>query len=72
MSTSLDVRHLPAPEPMLRILEAVTFLHPGESLRVIHNRIPYPLYPRLQERGLLVETQQRNDDEIHLVIRRPA
>ncbi|MBF0164601.1 MAG: DUF2249 domain-containing protein [Magnetococcales bacterium] len=73
MTTDLDVRDLPPPEPMLRILEAVTFLHPGESLRVIHNRVPHPLYPRLRERGLLVETLEHGDnDEIHLVIHRPA
>ncbi|MBF0418365.1 MAG: DUF2249 domain-containing protein [Magnetococcales bacterium] len=72
MATDLDVRNLPPPEPMLRILEAVTHLRPGARLRVIHNRVPHPLYPRLLERGLQVETEHVQDNEIHLVIHRPA
>ncbi|MEO5345637.1 MAG: DUF2249 domain-containing protein [Magnetococcus sp. YQC-9] len=72
MKNNLDVRDLPPPEPMIRILEAVTFLSPGGTLQVVLNRIPHPLYPRLQERGLMVETEQRNEDEVYLFIRRPA
>ncbi|MBF0613837.1 MAG: DUF2249 domain-containing protein [Magnetococcales bacterium] len=71
MNRHLDVRELPAPEPMLRILEAVSTLAPGESLLVHHNRIPHLLYPRLTERGLTVETNVPQDGEILLTIHRP-
>ncbi|MBF0629180.1 MAG: DUF2249 domain-containing protein [Magnetococcales bacterium] len=71
MRPILDVRELPAPEPMIHILEAVTTLFPGETLRVRHNRTPHLLYPRLHERGLAVETEILPDGDVLLVIRRP-
>ncbi|MBF0447028.1 MAG: DUF2249 domain-containing protein [Magnetococcales bacterium] len=67
----LDVRHLPPPEPMVRILEATATLAPQIDLIVWHNRIPTLLYPRLAERGLQVETTERSDGVIQLTIRRP-
>ncbi|MBF0341505.1 MAG: DUF2249 domain-containing protein [Magnetococcales bacterium] len=71
MSKSLDVRHLPSPEPMIHILEAVTCLSPGDILHVRHNRIPRLLYPRLQERGVAVTTEELPDGDVILTIRRP-
>ncbi|MBF0271482.1 MAG: DUF2249 domain-containing protein [Magnetococcales bacterium] len=71
MSKNLDVRTLPAPEPMIRILEAVATLYPGETLQVHHSRVPHLLYPRLQERGVSVETRELPDGEVLLSIRRP-
>ncbi|MBF0214590.1 MAG: DUF2249 domain-containing protein [Magnetococcales bacterium] len=71
MNKNLDVRDLPAPEPMIRILEHVALLHPGETLQVHHNRIPHLLYPRLQERGVVVETHTAPDGMVLLTIRRP-
>ncbi|MBF0438537.1 MAG: DUF2249 domain-containing protein [Magnetococcales bacterium] len=67
----LDVCNLPAPEPMVRILEVVATLYPGETLFVTHNRIPHLLYPRLKERGLEVETEESTDGGVKLKIRRP-
>ncbi|MBF0416000.1 MAG: DUF2249 domain-containing protein [Magnetococcales bacterium] len=67
----LDVRQHPPPQPMVLILEATAKLAPGSSLKVIHSRIPHPLYPRLQERGLLVETHEHADGTVELMIRRP-
>ncbi|HAT51016.1 MAG: DUF2249 domain-containing protein [Nitrospirae bacterium] len=67
----LDVRGLPPPQPMVKILEAVTWLAPGETLTVIHNRVPHLLYPRLRERGLLVETSESPDGTVTLAIQRP-
>ncbi|MEO5333774.1 MAG: DUF2249 domain-containing protein [Magnetococcus sp. YQC-5] len=68
----LDVRTLPAPEPMIRVLEAVALLGPGATLTVIHHRIPHLLYPRLKERGLVVETEEQPNGEVVLLIRRPG
>ncbi|MBF0422328.1 MAG: DUF2249 domain-containing protein [Magnetococcales bacterium] len=69
--TVLDVRHLSPPEPMVKILEAVSRLSPGKSLLVIHRRVPHPLYPRLEERGLNVETREHPDGTVELMIHRP-
>ncbi|MBF0181024.1 MAG: DUF2249 domain-containing protein [Magnetococcales bacterium] len=68
----LDVRHLPAPEPMLRILQAVTTLPPGAVLRVTIGRVPHPLFPRLRERGLECGHEERADGTVLLSIRRPV
>ncbi|MBF0346240.1 MAG: DUF2249 domain-containing protein [Magnetococcales bacterium] len=68
----LDVRGLPPPQPMVRILEAVTWLTTGTSLEVIHDRVPHLLYPRLKERLLDVETREHPDGTVTLTITRPA
>jgi TusA-related sulfurtransferase len=68
----LDVRGLAAPEPMVKILEATASLPPGTQLTVLHSRVPILLYPRLAERGLLVETQERDDGVVQLTIERPS
>ncbi|MBF8273757.1 MAG: DUF2249 protein [Magnetococcales bacterium] len=57
---------------MVKILEAVTLLAPGAFLKVVHNRVPYPLFPRLEERGLHVECHEHPDGSVELTILRPA
>lgn len=47
----LDVSELAPPEPMERILVEVESLAPGEYLRVLHRREPWPLFPVLEQRG---------------------
>ena len=47
----LDVSELAPPEPMERILAEVESLAPGEYLRVLHRREPWPLFPLLEQRG---------------------
>jgi uncharacterized protein (DUF2249 family) len=47
----LDVRGLEPPLPMLRVLEAIETLAPGQRLEVLHDRRPLFLYPQLEERG---------------------
>jgi len=47
----LDVSELAAPEPMECILVELESLAPGEYLRVLHRREPWPLFPILEERG---------------------
>ena len=47
----IDVSTLPAPEPLEAVLDALTHLSPGDYLRVLHRREPWPLFPILEERG---------------------
>ena len=49
----LDLRHLPAPEPMQRALDATDALLPGQSLSVLTPMVPTPLLEMLAARGLL-------------------
>ncbi|WP_295453815.1 DUF2249 domain-containing protein [uncultured Thiodictyon sp.] len=47
----LDVRTLPPPEPLERVLDALTNLPAGGRLWVLHRREPFPLYDMLQTMG---------------------
>jgi uncharacterized protein (DUF2249 family) len=67
---SIDVRGLEPPQPMVRILEAVERLRPGEILEVFHERRPLFLYPQLDERGFLHETDEPAPGLVRIVIRR--
>ena len=55
-TVSLDVRALPPPEPLERILEALDRLPEGGRLRVWHRREPFPLYDLLRRMGYAWET----------------
>ncbi len=54
----LDVRGLEPPEPMVKILEALERLAPGDTLEVLHERRPMLLYPQLDDRGFVHETDE--------------
>ena len=66
---TIDVRGLDPPEPMVRILEAVERLRPGDTIEVLHERRPMFLYPQLDERGFLHETDESEPGRVRIVIR---
>lgn len=70
--TVLDVRGLEPPQPMLRVLEEIDRLGPGGELEVHHERRPMFLYPQLDERGLIHETDEPEPGLVRIVIRRGA
>ncbi len=45
----LDVSELEPPEPLVQTLDAAEQLQPGQYLRMLHRREPYPLYSNLDE-----------------------
>lgn len=47
----LDVCGLEPPEPLERVLAALDTLASGECLRLRIHRVPYPLYPMLEQWG---------------------
>ncbi len=65
---TIDVRHLPMPQPMHTILEALEHLPTGAALLVYHKRIPVFLLPELAERGFDIRTNTVSDSEVHLLI----
>ena len=69
-SAPLDVRGLEPPLPMVRVLERVERLAAGEQLEVLHDRRPLFLYPQLDERGLVHETDEPEPGVIRIRIRR--
>ena len=70
--TTLDVRGLEPPEPMVQILERLDVLRPGQRLVVLHERRPMLLYPQLDERGFLHDTEEVEPGLVRIVVRRPA
>ncbi len=58
---SIDARGLEPPQPLVRILEAVSQLPEGGELRAFTDRRPMHLYPLLQDRRFLAETDEASD-----------
>jgi uncharacterized protein (DUF2249 family) len=57
----LDVRRLEPPEPMERILDALTDLPRGGRLWVLHRREPFPLYDLLRHLGYGWQTRSQEE-----------
>lgn len=68
----LDVRGLEPPEPMVQILERLDTLRPGQRLVVLHERQPMLLYPQLDERGFLHDTEEVEPGLVRIVVRCPG
>ena len=60
-SPHLDVRGLPAPEPLVRSLEAAEELGDGASLVIVTERKPTHLVPMLVERGFEIDAVRLAD-----------
>lgn len=58
---NIDVCGLEPPEPMERVLEALSSLPPNGRLRVLIPREPFPLYNILQRNGYQWQTTSRED-----------
>jgi uncharacterized protein (DUF2249 family) len=72
MPTELDLRHLSAPEPMLRALDAADALAPGEVLVVVTPILPRPLLMELAARGFEADPgEPQHDGSVRVLIRRP-
>ncbi|MBI5661525.1 MAG: DUF2249 domain-containing protein [Ignavibacterium album] len=64
----LDVRELPPPEPMIKILEALPKIDENSVLLVHHHREPVMLYPKLEERGFQAVTNKIDDNYFKVLI----
>ncbi|WP_256646754.1 DUF2249 domain-containing protein [Thermomonas paludicola] len=68
----LDLRDLPAPEPLVRALAAADALQPGQALEVLTPLLPSPLLEALAARGLSWRSEPCADYGTWLAIVRPA
>lgn len=66
----VDARWLEPPEPMEKVLQALEQLRPGQSVRMLLHREPFPLYPLLAERGYRHTAQMDADGSYVILIRR--
>jgi uncharacterized protein (DUF2249 family) len=64
----LDARGMEPPEPMERTLEALDELLPGQRLRLLLPREPYPLYGILDRNGYRHQTEPQPDGHFAILI----
>ncbi len=64
----VDARYLEPPEPMIKVMQALERLRPGQSIRLLLHREPFPLYPLLAERGYRHASQEAPDGTYVILI----
>ncbi len=63
-----DVRGLDPPLPLVRVLELLDQLAPGQRLVVTHERRPMLLYPQLEQQGFTHQTEEVGPGEFRITI----
>jgi TusA-related sulfurtransferase len=66
----VDARGLEPPQPMEKVLQTLALLRPGQSIRLLLHREPFPLYALLAERGYRHATRMETDGSYVILIRR--
>ncbi len=66
----VDARGLEPPQPMMRVLEALEGLPAATKLRARTDRRPMHLYPLLEARGFVGESEEQTDGSVVTIIRR--
>ena len=66
----LDARGFEPPQPLMKTLEALAALPAGATLRVHTRWRPALLFPELEKRGFLGESQEQSDGSCITHIRR--
>lgn len=64
----LDLRGLFPPEPMERVLDALTALQPRQQVRLLIDREPHPLFRILERNGYLYRSTQPEPGLFQIVI----
>jgi len=65
----VDARALEPPEPMEKVMRTLVLLRPGQTIRLLLHREPFPLYPILAERGYRHATAIQDDGSYVILIR---
>jgi len=68
----LDVRGLTAPEPLIRVLEALDLLAAEDSLRVVIDCRPVPLFRTLERNGYRWHEEPGRESLLEITIRKNA
>ena len=64
----VDARGLEPPEPMEKVMTTLELLRPGQSIRMLLHREPFPLYAILAERGYRHDTTMQADGSYVILI----
>ena len=67
----VDARGLEPPEPMEKVMTTLALLRPGQSIRMLLHREPFPLYAILAERGYRHATTMQADGS-YVILIQPA
>lgn len=67
----IDARGLEPPEPMEKVMQTLELMRPGQCIRLLLHREPFPLYPILQGRGYRHDTTPQADGS-YVILIRPA
>lgn len=65
----IDGHGLEPPEPMQRVFAALDAAQPGQTVRLLLPREPFPLYPLLAQRGWRHQTTREGEDRYTILIR---
>jgi TusA-related sulfurtransferase len=66
----LDARGFEPPQPLMKTLEAIATLPPAATLRLHTRWKPAMLFPELEKRGFVGESQEQSDGSCITHIRR--
>ncbi|MBU1223778.1 MAG: DUF2249 domain-containing protein [Gammaproteobacteria bacterium] len=64
----VDARGLEPPEPMEKVMQTLALLRPGQTIRMLLHREPFPLYAILEERGYRHDTHMEADGSYVILI----
>jgi len=67
----VDGRGLTPPEPMERVVAALDILQPGQRIRFLIHRQPYPLYDLLSRHHYRYETRPLAEGDFEILISPP-
>ncbi len=65
----IDARWLEPPEPMEKVTQALALMKPGQHIRLLLHREPFPLYPILESRSYVHKTSPQPDGSYVILIR---
>lgn len=68
----LDLRHLPAPEPLERAMAAADALAPGAKFEALTPMLPIPLLQLLEARGFAAQAELLKDGSARILVERGA
>jgi tRNA 2-thiouridine synthesizing protein A len=64
----VDARTLEPPEPMERVMDALSSMKPGEKVKLLLYREPYPLYGILKRNHYVHQATLRDDGTFEILI----
>ena len=64
----VDARGLEPPEPMEKVMTTLSLLRPGQTIRMLLHREPFPLYALLPDRGYRHDTRMEGDGSYVILI----